>query len=192
MPYFGLVLFFILLDQFTKIWVKGFNLLGWNHEGFYLGESVTFIDGFIYFTFVENPGMAFGISFGDGKIFLSLFSIVASILLGILIYKIKNSHKAVLLGFSFIMAGATGNLIDRVFYGVFYNESPIFYGKVVDFIQFNIPDISIGSLEFTHFPVFNVADSCVTIGLFILLFFQKHIPDFSTSFSKKKNIDQEQ
>ncbi len=179
----------IIFDQLTKISVKGFNLFGFKHEGFYLGEAVEVWGDFIQFTFVENAGMAFGISFGAAKIFLSLFSVFASIALGIYLYKIRFFHPGVKTGIMLIFAGAVGNLIDRVFYGVFYGESPIFYGKVVDFVQVDIPDVDFLGLYYTHFPVFNVADSCVTVGVVFLLLFNSKIPSFSEVFPKKKDGD---
>jgi signal peptidase II len=75
-----------------------------------------------------------------------------------------------------ILAGAFGNFIDRMFYGVIYGNSPLFYGLVVDFIQVDIPDITFNSITYTHWPVFNIADSCVSIGMVFLLFFNKFIP----------------
>lgn len=131
--------------------------------------------------------MAFGIEFGAGKIFLSLFSILASIGLAWLIVKISHKSLGILIGFTLIFAGAVGNLIDRVFYGVLYGEAPLFYGKVVDFIQVDIPDIEF--LGWTHFPIFNIADSCVTVGVVILLIFHKHLPDIHEIFPKKSHIE---
>ena len=69
----------IVLDQATKIAVKGFSLMGFTHHGMFLGESISVIGEFLRCTFVENPGMAFGVEFGSGKIFLTLFSLIASI-----------------------------------------------------------------------------------------------------------------
>ncbi|MFN3305947.1 MAG: signal peptidase II, partial [Candidatus Kapaibacteriota bacterium] len=132
------------------------------------------------FVYVENAGMAFGIQFGEFKIFLSIFSIIASILIGILINRISNAPFVIQLAFGLIFSGAVGNLIDRVFYGVIFNYAPLFYGRVIDFIQIDIPDIRIGNVvNYTHWPVFNVADSCVSIGVVLLLIFNKYIPSFS-------------
>ncbi|MFY7997344.1 MAG: signal peptidase II, partial [Candidatus Kapaibacteriota bacterium] len=138
----------ILLDQFTKIWVKGFNLLGWQHDGMTLYESVSLIGDVVRITYVENAGMAFGISFGAGKIFLSLFSVAASIALAWYLARLDSKHFGVRLALALIFAGATGNLIDRVFYGVFYGESPLFYGKVVDFMDVDMPDFSLFGREY--------------------------------------------
>jgi signal peptidase II len=120
--------------------------------------------------------MAFGISFGWGKIFLSLFSILAAFGLCWYLYKLRSFSKWVQFGIALMLAGAVGNLIDRVFYGVFYGEAPLFYGKVVDFIDVNLPDISLGAFELSRFWVFNIADSCVTCGVIVLLFVHDKIP----------------
>lgn len=187
--YFYLTAFLlVLLDQATKLAVKGFNFGGLEHQGLNYGELIPIIGSFLQLTFIENPGMAFGIHFGViGKFFLSLFSILASIGLFYLIYKLKDFHFAVKLGFSLILAGAFGNLIDRVFYGVIFDYGPLFYGLVVDFIQVDIPDINLGFYSMSHWPVFNVADSCVTVGVTILILFYNKIPSFSELFPNKKS-----
>ncbi len=183
--YFILAISFVLLDQITKILVKGFSIFGFQHIGFNYGESISVIGDFLHFTFIENPGMAFGISFGAGKIFLSLFSIVAAIALGWYLSKIKFAKRGVKLGIALIFAGAVGNLIDRVFYGVIYGEMPLFYGKVVDFIQVDIPDIDLFGVYYSHWPVFNIADSCVTVGVIILLFVHQYLPSIESIRPKK-------
>lgn len=185
LPYFVIAFSLILLDQITKLYFKGFYLFGIHYEGWRLGMSEEIIPGILNFTFVENPGMAWGIEFGWGKIFLSLFSVIASILLAVLINRLKKQHVGIISGFTLIFAGATGNMIDRVFYGVFFGESPLFYGKVVDFVQVNIPDF-LGS---DYFPVFNIADACVTVGVAVLFIFQKHLPE--VSWTKKKRNESE-
>ena len=68
----------VVLDQITKMMVKGFSLFGFDHQGMYIGESFNVLGDFLRITFVENPGMAFGVEFGTGKIFLTLFSLIAS------------------------------------------------------------------------------------------------------------------
>lgn len=181
----------IILDQATKLYFKGFSFLGINHIGLDYGAQVPVIGTFLQWTYIENAGMAFGIEFGWGKIFLSLFSIIASSFLAYLLYKIEIESIPVRLGFSLIFAGAVGNLIDRVFYGVLFGEAPLFYGKVVDFIQVDIPDI--GFLGWEYFPIFNVADSCVTVGVIILILFHSKLPDFENllPFSKKDSAELE-
>lgn len=182
---FTISIILILFDQITKILIKGFTGLGININGFDYGERIEVIGQYLQFTFVENPGMAFSIEFGDGKIFLSLFSIIASFLLALYINKMDNKPFGFQIAVLLIFAGATGNMIDRVFYGLIYDYSPIFYGKVVDFILVDIPDISFLGRNYNYFPVFNIADSCVSVGIVLLLFYNKYIPDFSELFPKK-------
>lgn len=177
--------FLILLDQAAKLLVKGFVFGGISLNGMGIGESISVIGDFLQITYVENSGMALGITFGTGKIFLSIFSIIASIGLAYYLYKLEGFSMWVRIGVMLIFAGAFGNLIDRVFYGVFFNESPLFYGRVVDFIQVDIPDINFWNIHYTHFPVFNVADSCVSVGVVLLLIVHKKIPTFNDVFKKK-------
>lgn len=183
--YFYFSFFLVILDQVSKIGIKGFSCLGINYRGMEIGSSIKIWGNFLHITYVENAGMAFGIEFGVGKIFLSLFSIVASIGLVYYLYKISKYSAIVKTGIAFILAGAVGNLIDRVFYGVLYGDSAIFYGRVVDFIHVNITNINIFGLNYTLWPVFNIADACVTIGIIILLIFHKKIPTLQKVLKKK-------
>lgn len=161
----------VLLDQFTKVLVKGFNLFGIEHKGMYLYESRPVIGELLRWTFVENPGMAFGVDFGM-PVILGLFSISASIFL---VYLLKRTEKTgstgLRLSLALILAGAVGNLIDRVFYGVFYGYAPLFYGKVVDFVDVNMPDMNIFGTELQRFYIFNIADAAVSVGVILLLIF---------------------
>lgn len=180
----------ILSDQLSKFYFKGFHHFGIDHPGIGYYSVINVIGEKVRFVLVENPGMAFGISFGAGKIFLSLFSILAGVALAWLLTKIKNIHLGILIGFVLIFSGAVGNLIDRVFYGVIFNESPLFYGKVVDFIQVDIPDVKFLGLDYSHFPVFNIADSCVTVGVVFLLLFNKYLPTWEQITNKNiENIE---
>lgn len=178
----------VLADQLTKLIVKGCDFGFLSFPGMGYGESIPVIGSFLQFTYIENAGMAFGITFGAGKIFLSLFSVVASAFLVYYIYKIRDMHFAVKLGFTLILAGAFGNLIDRVFYGVIFGGQPLFYGHVVDFIQVDIPDINFLGLNYSHWPVFNIADSCVSCGVVLLLLVHNKIPLLNDTF-KKTNSD---
>lgn len=173
---FLVALALILADQVTKAWVKGFTIGGWVHEGMPLHASEPVLGEFLRWTYVENPGMAFGITFGDGKIFLSLFSIVAAMALAWYLSKIRTGPKVIQLGVMLLLAGAAGNLIDRVFYGVIYNEAPLFYGKVVDFIDVDCPDFTLFDREITRWYIFNIADACVSCGIVLLLLFNYKIP----------------
>lgn len=178
--YYILSLSFLLIvfDQVTKLAVYGKSIFGISFEGIRSGEYISIIGDFLQFTYVENPGMAFGISFGAGKIILSLFSVFASIALIWYLFKIENYSKYLRVAFAIILAGAAGNLIDRVFYGLWFQGRDLFYGNVVDFIMVDIPDLSFGTIQYSHWPVFNIADACVTIGVILLLFNYKKIPQF--------------
>lgn len=191
-----IILTILLLDQILKIWIK---------THFAIGDEIK-ITNFFYLHFIENEGMAFGMSFFDKK-YLTLFRIVASIGIAYYIYKsIKNnSEQLFIISLSLIFAGAVGNIIDSLFYGQIFTEStlfsnatwtpwgqgyaPIFYGKVVDMLYF--PLISgtywswipiVGGTSFTFFaPVFNIADASITIGVILILVYEI----FFSSLSKK-------
>jgi signal peptidase II len=183
----------VLIDQITKLIIHGFALGSIQFPGLEYGSQIPVMGDFLQITYIENPGMAFGIHFqGLGKFFLSLFSIIASALIGWYLYKIKKANIFVKFAVTLVLAGAIGNLIDRVFYGIVFGYAPLFYGRVVDFIQVDIPDINIGNLNWSHWPIFNVADSCVTVGIVLLLIFYNKIPPFAEAFSKAKPIETNQ
>lgn len=181
---FAVSLLLILIDQFTKIWIKGFHLFGFAHEGMPLNSSRDVLGDFLRFSYVENPGMAFGVEFGAAKIFLSLFSVVAAIALGWYLYKLRHSNIWVQLGIMLLLSGAVGNLIDRVFYGLIFSEAPLFYGKVVDFLDVDCFDFSLFGHTYTRWWVFNVADSCVSCGIVLLLLFNNRIPSLKSLDSR--------
>jgi signal peptidase II len=164
----------VFLDQVTKMLVKGFTLpfLGFEWEGMYYGQTIPVIGDIIRLTYIENPGMAFGINFG-GKVFFALFSVIACIGIFWYLYTIRSERFVVRLPLAMILGGAFGNLIDRVFYGVFYGEAPLFHGAVVDFIDVIFFNISLFGYEMTRWPVFNVADSSVTVGVILLLIYHR-------------------
>ena len=172
-----IVTFFVVLaDQITKFLIKGLKVesLGINLTGMPYGSSKPLIGDYVRLTFIENPGMAFGIDIGP-KMFLTIFTILASIL--ILLYIFRHRHDGLLLRLSlaFILAGALGNLIDRTFYGTIYNYAPLFYGKVVDFVQVEFWDFTFLGKTYTTWPIFNVADVSVSMGFFIILVFHNRI-----------------
>lgn len=191
----------LIIDQTSKFIVK---------TNMFLGES---IDVFSWFKilFIENNGMAFGMELGS-KLFLTIFRIVAITLIGFYIYKlIKNNDKlkkGYLISISLIFAGALGNIIDCLFYGVIFNAprfpeiatlfpaeggyADFMYGRVVDMLYFPLfsfvwPDWIpfVGGEYFEFFePVFNIADSAITIGIaLVLIFYRKSL---SLEFSKEK------
>ncbi len=164
----------VLADQITKILVKGFSIpfLGIVWEGMYYGQTIPLLGDIVRITYIENPGMAFGLNFG-GKTFFALFSIIACIGIFWYLYTIRHERFRVRLPLALILGGAFGNLIDRVFYGVLYGEAPLFRGAVVDFIDVIFFNIDIFGYQMTRWPVFNIADSAVTIGVILLLIFHR-------------------
>ena len=153
------------------------------------GSSINVIGSIFKFTFVENPGMAFGINVGGyAKLLLSLFSLIASIAILVYLYKMRNQKLLFRISLSLILGGAIGNLIDRFFYGIFFDYAPLLYGRVVDFLHFDALGFTVFGKTYDSFPIFNVADSAVTIGVFILLMFHKN---FETD-SKKIKLQVEQ
>ena len=162
--------------------------------------------------FIENEGMAFGLSFGGeaGKYVLSVFRIIMAGFLGYILYNLyqNGERKSLLLSFSLIVAGALGNIIDSIFYGAIFSESyfhspelahfvpfgtgyaPILQGRVVDMLYFPMIDTVLpswvplwGGERFEFFrPIFNVADSAITCGVISIILFNR---SFFTSDSKK-------
>lgn len=189
-----LVIFLVLLaDQSLKFWVK---------THMYLGQEFPVIGSWFIIHFVENPGMAFGLEFGGGygKLLLSVFRIAAVIAIGYyLTLMIKQHAKTIfVIALSFIFAGAIGNIVDSVFYGVLFSSSDfriaqflpaeggygtLLHGKVVDMLYFpivkgNFPEWFplYGGEDFEFFrPVFNLADSSITVGVTLIIIFQKKI-----------------
>ena len=156
----------VVVDQVIKYLVK-------THME--LGQQIYVIGEWFRLCFVENEGMAFGMSFGGavGKFLLSLFRIALS---GFLIWWIRSllrkgsTPAGVLVGLTLITAGAIGNIIDCLFYGLIWGYAPFMFGKVVD--MFFFPIIRDGARVIFFSPVFNFADSCVTVGAFYLVLFQ--------------------
>ena len=166
----------IILDQVTKLYIKGISIpfLDINFVGMFLGESISVIGNFFRITFTENPGMAFGFDPGSNfKLWISLFSLIASIGLLIYLYAVRNKSLSLKLAIALILGGAIGNLIDRMFYGVLFDYAPLFYGKVVDFFDFDFFNFTILGRSYERWPIFNIADASVTIGVLILLFFYR-------------------
>ena len=168
----------IAADQLSKLYIKGINIpfLNIKLTGMYHGESIPVIGNFFKITFIENPGMAFGFDPGSGyKFWVSLFSLAASIGLFIYLFSAREKPLSLRIAIAMILGGAIGNLIDRALYGIFFNYAPLFYGKVVDFLDFDFFDFSILGRNYDRWPIFNLADASVTIGVLILLFFYKQV-----------------
>lgn len=170
----------VIVDQITKFMVKGFSIpfLNINYEGMFLGQMIPVFGDFFRFTFVENPGMAFGYDPGSSfKLIISIFSLVASIGLTFYLYIIRDKSWSLKIAIALILGGAIGNLIDRTFYGVIFDYAPLFYGKVVDFFDFDFFNFTLFGRSYDRWPVFNIADAAVTIGVLILVFFYKKHQD---------------
>lgn len=164
-------LLIILLDQTTKLLVRGFEIpsLGIKVEGMRIGETKQVIGDLVRITYTENPGIAFGINLGN-KFYLTILALIAVIIVFAYLYKVRNGNFATRLSLGMILGGAIGNLIDRIFYGVIFNYGKIFHGRVVDFIDIDFFDIKIFGYHIDRWPIFNIADASVTIGVLILLF----------------------
>ncbi len=186
-----IIISLVFLDQLLKIWVK---------THFTLGEAIPVFGNWFFLHFIENEGMAFGLSLGNqiGKFLLTLFRLILTLFIAIyLITQIKKSKidTVVVVVFSLIIAGALGNIVDSMFYGLIFSEStpsavaslfpttggyaPVFYGKVVDMFDFKLfplPQWIPFFGESYFFPaIFNIADSCITIGIILLLIFNKRV-----------------
>lgn len=192
-----LILIILIIDQVSKIYIK---------LNFAINDYVEVFSWF-HIHFIENNGMAFGMEFG-GKLFLTLFRIVA---VGFLVYYIhllikKQVRTGYILTISLLLAGAAGNIFDSVFYGVLFSESsfhqiasflpegggyaPLFHGKVVDMLYFPIIKNATGQTLFFS-PIFNIADSAITVAVFlILIFFRKELNE-SLESKKDKNPEKE-
>lgn len=174
MKIFFVSLSVVIVDQITKLLVKGFSIpfLHIYYTGMSYGDTIKVIGNFFRITFIENPGLAFGFDPGiDLKFWISLFSLVASIALFIYLYFIRDRRFSTKFAVALILGGAIGNLIDRMFYGVFYGYAPLFYGKVVDFLDFDFFKFTLFGRNFDRWPIFNFADAAVTVGVILLIFF---------------------
>lgn len=180
-----IVTFFVVIaDQISKLYVKGLSIpkLGIALPGIPYQSSINIFGSFFKITFIENPGMAFGLQVG-GKLFLSLFTIFATILLFFFLFKNRNEVFLLRLALAFILGGAIGNLIDRVFYGKLYDYAPFFYGRVVDFLHIDFPNFTIFGKTIYSWPIFNIADISVTVGFLMILLGYKKI------FQKKEESE---
>ncbi len=177
----GLVIILLILDQTLKVYVK---------LNFELGEVRPVLGDWFALCFVENNGMAFGIEWFD-KIFLTIFRIIAVVALiwYVVVLMRRGCRTSYLMTIGLIIAGALGNIIDCMFYGLIFTDSfgcvasivpwgqgygEFMYGRVVDMFSFSFFP-----------PVFNLADSCITVAVFvIIIFFRKDLND-----SLEKKVD---
>ncbi|MFZ1976447.1 MAG: signal peptidase II [Bacteroidota bacterium] len=174
MKAFYVTLTVVIADQLTKLFVKGIALpsLHIYYPGMQLGESVSILGSFLRLTFVENPGMAFGIEVQHRPL-LVLFTAIAAAAITWYLYSIRHERFLNRLPFAMILGGAIGNLIDRIFYGVLFGEGPLLYGKVVDFIDMNFFKINLFGFHINRFAVYNIADASVSVGLVLMLLFHR-------------------
>jgi len=194
----SLIIFLILLlDQALKVWIK-------THLSFH--DSIQVTDWF-YLYFTENNGMAFGLELFD-KLFLTLFRMAAVVALFWYLYRIiskKTTRFGYCVCISLIIAGALGNIIDCLFYGLIFDDSigqvatlfpegggygSFLYGKVVDMFYFPLIDTNypnwmpfVGGEHFLFFrPIFNLADSAISVGIvLLLLFYHRDLTEVSTA-----------
>ena len=157
----------VVVDQITKLVVK-YNMV--------IGESIPVVGRLFRFTFTENPGMAFGLTVGS-KLFLTLFSIAATILIFLYLRRVRWAPLGYRLALAFVLGGALGNVIDRVFYGVAFGEcrpsppgsSRLFYGCVVDFLHLDVYQGPLFGRMVALFPIGNIADVAIIVGVVLIL-----------------------
>lgn len=148
--YFILFLIFLTCDQVSKIWIR--KLFATETYK----EPLNIIGNFFRISFVENPGAVFGISIGTNSINRILFTAISFLAVGFIIYLFyKSDHPAPRFGLTLILSGAIGNLIDR-----------IAFGKVTDFLDIDFPNFIM-----QRWYTFNIADSCIVVGVIILMIY---------------------
>ncbi len=157
----------VIADQLTKLLVRGFRVpfLGVDIAGMSLYSSREILGNLVRVTYVKNAGTAFGLGPGFTEIF-AVFSLLATIAIFMYLYMIRDQGLGMRLSFALILGGAIGNMLDRVFLGQIFDGTGLFRGTVVDFIDINL----------FHLPfVFNIADAAVTVGVLMLLVFQRKL-----------------
>jgi signal peptidase II len=203
-----LIFLVLLVDQVVKIQIK---------TSMTIGESISVLGNWFQIRFIENPGMAFGLDIPGrwGKPVLTIFRVVAVAVIGWYLRQqiIKKAPAGLILCVALILAGAAGNIIDSVFYGVIFNEStyfkvaslfpeeggyaPLLYGKVVDMLYFPVvqghfPAWFPGKAgeEFIFFrPIFNLADTSISVGIVSILIWQRRFFPHEVVIKSPENSD---
>lgn len=188
------ILLILILDQWLKVWIK---------LNFHYGESVVLIKDVIDIQFVENPGMAFGwmIPGNGGKLALSIFRLFVVCGIGWYLYKLirQKAHTGYIICMSMIVAGALGNIFDSLFYGILFDRGSVFDPEINDYtMYFGVSTINLNDgyappllgnvVDMFHFtmripwgegsreifpPIFNIADSSISVAIIVILLFQK-------------------
>lgn len=199
LKYYLLALAVIAVDQIVKLAVH------FNMEMGLPGQIKVFGDWFkIHYT--QNPGMAFGLELGFeyGKLFLTVFRLFATVFIGYYLYILakRNVHKGLLWCGALILAGAIGNVLDSVFYGVFLNNAPYnaptpwFHGQVVDMFYVDLWEGQVaewvpvfGGNYMALWPIFNVADSAIFVGVAAILLFQRKFFSQDLQPAKQSSVE---
>jgi len=168
----------LFLDQLSKALVA---------KSMQMGESIPALDNFFKLTYVLNPGGAFGTKLG-GNLFYTALSVLAILIAGYFFLKSKREDKLLQIAFALVLGGALGNLVDR-----------FRLGKVIDFLDFDfinirIPPFKFGFIDFSGFylerwPIFNIADASVTIGMILILWYvlRPHEGSVATAVAAEEN-----
>lgn len=172
----------VLIDQVVKLSIK-FNMQ--------LYDEIPVAGETFRINFIENKGAAFGLTIADlgsklgvsisdetAKLILTLFSILAVIVIIYLLKQVKNYRSALPYFLALILGGAIGNIIDRVFYGVWFAgmnnyEGGLLHGRVVDMFYLNVFQGEVWGREIHLLPVFNIADAAITVGIGAIILFQR-------------------
>ncbi|MDA0377898.1 MAG: signal peptidase II [Bacteroidetes bacterium] len=178
----AIMLSVVVVDQLCKYIVL---------QTMYRGQSIDLIGDWLKLTFTENPGMAFGIEFGPPAL-ITIFSLIATVLIVLYLFKVGGIYRPYRISLSMVLGGAFGNIIDRVFYGKILYDDPFFLGKVVDFIHFNVwrgivPEAVplLGGKYLALFPIWNVADMAIVLGVVGILSFQRRFHELIEAQSEK-------
>ena len=160
----------IAIDQITKAIVR---------SRMRLGESIPILGDWFKLTFTENPGMAFGIQFGSPLVVTGL-AVVATVLIVLYLRVVRTDSIGYTLSLALILGGAIGNIIDRILFAVVYGYGGLFEGQVVDFIHFDLWSGRIsesiplfGGNYVAMFPIWNVADMSIVVGVVLVIIFQR-------------------